>query len=55
MPIKWIRPSGTEIETSDSKATIEAAARLGWKRVGPSKENAESKPKESKQSKKGKN
>jgi hypothetical protein len=31
--IKWIRPSGTEIETNESEASIEVAKALGWKRA----------------------
>lgn len=27
----WVRPSGSEITTNDSDASIEAAAQLGWK------------------------
>jgi len=30
--IKWIKPSGDEIETNDESATIEAAKVAGWKR-----------------------
>ena len=29
--MKWIKPNGTEIETNDLPATIEAAHNLGWK------------------------
>jgi len=29
--IKWTRPSGTEIETNDDKATIDYCISLGWK------------------------
>lgn len=28
--LTWVRPSGTEITTNDSEATIAAAAKLGW-------------------------
>ena len=31
--IKWIRPSGSEIETNDSKETIEHCESLGWKKA----------------------
>ena len=30
--ITWIRPSGTEITTSDTEANKEMASKLGWKR-----------------------
>ncbi len=30
--ITWTRPSGTDIETNESKATIEHAESLGWQR-----------------------
>lgn len=48
--IKWIRPSGSEIETNDFKGTIEGCLAMGWKRVdeepekkrrGPGKPKAE--------------
>lgn len=29
--IKWIKPSGVEIETNDEQASIDAANNLGWK------------------------
>jgi len=29
--MKWIRPSGTEIETNDRKETIKHCKSLGWK------------------------
>jgi len=29
--MKWIRPSGTEIETNDREVTIEYCKSLGWK------------------------
>lgn len=29
--MKWIRPSGSEIETNDRKETIEHCKSLGWK------------------------
>ena len=29
--IKWVKPNGNTIETSDSDATIEYAVSLGWK------------------------
>lgn len=31
--MKWIKPSGAEIETNDRKETIEAAVSLGWQVV----------------------
>ena len=43
----WIKPSGTEVETNDLPATIEAAKSLGWKpkeakkRGRPAKEKTE--------------
>lgn len=30
----WVRPSGTEIETNDLPATIEACEAMGWKIKG---------------------
>ena len=30
--ITWVRPSGTEIETNDSDASIATAAANGWER-----------------------
>ena len=33
--IKWTRPSGSTIETNDSKATIEYAVANGWEQVKP--------------------
>ena len=35
--IKWIRPSGSEIETNDSKDVIDYCVSLGWK---PAKKKA---------------
>jgi len=32
--IKWIKTNGAEIETNDSKASIEMALKLGWKEKG---------------------
>lgn len=32
--IKWIRPSGTEIETNERAETIEYCVSLGWEREG---------------------
>lgn len=29
--IKWIRPSGEEIETNDSNATVDYCVSLGWR------------------------
>jgi len=31
--MKWMRPSGFEIETNDSPETIKYAESLGWKQV----------------------
>lgn len=31
--IKWVKPSGAEIETNDDPANIKAAEGLGWKRA----------------------
>lgn len=31
MVIKWIRPSGTEIETNDREETIDYCVSLGWR------------------------
>jgi len=31
MKIKWIRPSGTEIETNDDKDVVDYCISLGWK------------------------
>jgi hypothetical protein len=39
--MKWIKPSGLEIETNDMKETIEYCKSLGWK-------DAKSKPKDKK-------
>lgn len=41
--MKWIKPSGAEIETNDRKETIEAAVSLGWQVVEDKPE--ETKPK----------
>ena len=35
--ITWIKPSGNEVETSESKASIEAAKSLGWERKSTEK------------------
>ena len=32
--IKWIKPSGVELETNDSKETVAYCESLGWKRKG---------------------
>lgn len=37
--IKWLKPSGIEIETNEEEHTIKAAESHGWKR-----KDAESKP-----------
>ena len=31
--MKWLRPSGREIETTDSKDVVEYCTSLGWKPV----------------------
>jgi hypothetical protein len=31
--IKWIRPSGREIETNDNEETVTYCESLGWKRA----------------------
>lgn len=31
--IKWIKPSGVEIETNDLEATVAYCESLGWKRA----------------------
>ena len=36
--MKWTRPSGSEIETNNEKATIEACEKMGWKESKPKKE-----------------
>jgi hypothetical protein len=41
--MKWIRPSGSEIETNDLEETIKHCESLGWKR----KEKEEPKKKKS--------
>ena len=30
--VKWVKPSGFEIQTNDLKASVELAESLGWKR-----------------------
>jgi len=37
--IKWIRPSGTEVESKDNHATIKQCIKLGWKRAKGSTED----------------
>jgi hypothetical protein len=37
--MKWIRPSGTEIETNDRDVTIEYCESLGWERAENPKES----------------
>lgn len=41
--MKWIKPSGLEIETNDSKETIDHCKSIGWKLYG---EPVEKDPKE---------
>ena len=31
--IKWVKPSGLEIETNDRKETVEYCVSIGWKRA----------------------
>ena len=31
--MKWIRPSGTEIETNDEEATVKHCKSMGWEPV----------------------
>jgi hypothetical protein len=38
MTIKWLRPSGTEIETNDRDVTIEYCESLGFEKVNEPKE-----------------
>jgi len=33
MTIKWVKPSGQEIETNDKEETIEYCESLGWERA----------------------
>ena len=35
--ITWTKPNGTEVETNESKASIEAAKSLGWERKSTEK------------------
>ena len=37
MLIKWVRPSGKEIQTNDAAATLEKCEGLGWKRIEANK------------------
>ena len=48
--ITWIRPSGSELETSDSKEAIAYCESLGWERKG-AKEPAEGKTKRTRRTK----
>jgi len=41
--IKWIRPSGSEIETNDLEATVDHCVRLGWKPAKTSKKKVSKK------------
>jgi hypothetical protein len=43
MMIKWVKPSGVELETNDLKKTVAYCESLGWKRKGA--KPAEEKPK----------
>lgn len=31
--MRWIRPTGSEIETNDLPETVEACEKMGWKRA----------------------
>lgn len=43
--IKWIRPSGTEIETNDTEDVIDYCISLGWKPAESEKKPARKKAK----------
>jgi hypothetical protein len=49
--MKWIRSSGSEIETNDLEETIKHCESLGWKRKG-AKEEPKEEPKKKKSEKK---
>lgn len=38
--MKWIRPSGSEIETNDEPLTVEHCKSLGWKEAKKPKKKA---------------
>jgi hypothetical protein len=44
--MKWIRPSGSEIETNDLKETIKYCESLGWKEKGAKVKKEEKKSKD---------
>lgn len=35
--MKWVKPSGIEIETNDNPETIAYCEKLGWKKAGAKK------------------
>lgn len=43
--MKWIKPSGLEIETNDLKATVKYCESLGWKKKEVKKEVKKAKKK----------
>ena len=48
--MKWLRPSGTEIETNDSEETIEYCKSLGWKPAEKKKRRTKAEMEEAKKS-----
>jgi len=44
MKIKWMRPSGREIETNDEEATIEYCESMGWERMNDQPNEPEPSP-----------
>lgn len=42
--MKWIKPSGIEIETNDKEETIEYCKSLGWKEKNESVDSKPEKP-----------
>jgi hypothetical protein len=46
--IKWIKPSGVELETNELKATVAYCESLDWKRAGA---KVEDKPKRTRRTK----
>lgn len=38
--MKWIKPSGTEIETNDREETVAACEAMGWKKKSAAKPKA---------------
>ena len=43
--MKWMRPSGTILETNDFPGTIEDCEKKGWKRVDDDKPKKRGRPK----------